>query len=94
MNDHLEKIVAGIEAGDEKIAEKLAVAAILHARNTTERLIDVLRAQLRARDAELGAIRSRINELFNEPYAPNPDLILQAVFYPKFTVPDEKEVDE
>jgi hypothetical protein len=49
---------------------------------TTRALIDSLQGMLADREAELAAIRTRINELFAGDYMPTESAILQAVFYP------------
>lgn len=48
----------------------------------TNSLIKNLRHQLADRDAELAAIRLRVNDLFAGDYMPTESAILQAVFYP------------
>lgn len=48
----------------------------------TNSLVESLQRQLADREAELGAIRSRINELFAGPYMPTETAIQMAVFYP------------
>jgi len=49
---------------------------------TTTRLIEGLQRSLSDREAELGAIRTRINELFAGPWMPTETAIQTAVFYP------------
>lgn len=46
------------------------------------RQIENLEARVLAREAELAAIRFRINELFSTEFMPTSDAILQAVFAP------------
>jgi len=48
----------------------------------TNALVESLQHQLAVREAELGAIRTRINELFAGDYMPTESAIQQAVFYP------------
>lgn len=50
--------------------------------NTTQALIESLQRTIADREAELAAIRVRINQLFASDYMPTESAIQQAVFYP------------
>lgn len=47
---------------------------------TTNTLLDSYRTQAEQAQATLAAIRDRITELFEQPYAPNPIMILRALY--------------
>ncbi len=62
--------------------------------NTTSWLIESLERTVADRDAELAAIRVRINQLFAGDYMPNQDAIIQAVFYPAKSLVDSCRTQE
>lgn len=57
--------------------------------NTTSWLMENYQRQIADLEAELGAIRTRINELFAGDYMPSETAIVQAVFYPSRTLIDQ-----
>lgn len=75
------------EGADEQQPFSPLVGAVLtqmfsDSRATTNALIDNYKAQLLAREAELYAIRTGLEELFDHPWMPSPDAIRQAVHAP------------
>lgn len=56
--------------------------------NTTQMLIENLQRTVADREAELAAIRHRINDLFASDYMPTESAIQQAVFYPSKSLVD------
>lgn len=80
-------VMAEALTGDEMPEAMNLVARLVQANyndyaNTTSMLLERFQQQLSDRDAELGAIRTRINELFAGPYMPTQNAIEMAVFYP------------
>lgn len=73
------------ETGPITIQSPGLIGAILTQMNrdrafTTNALIDGYRTQAEQAEATLAAIRDRITELFEGPYAPNPMAILRALY--------------
>lgn len=66
----------------ESLMGRLMAANFRDYSNTTSMLIEGYQRTIADLEAELGAIRSGINDLFAGPYMPNQDAIIQAVFYP------------
>ncbi len=63
-------------------------------RVTTATLIDSLTAQLADRDAELAAIRERINALLGGDYMPTPAAILDALYPTQALIAHYRQEDE
>jgi len=62
---------------------RLMAASARDTAHITNQLLETVAAQLADRDAELAAIRTRINELFyRSDYMPSQTAIIDAVFYP------------
>ena len=57
-------------------------ANLVDYQNTTGMLIENYKKQISDLQATLGAIRTRINQLFAGQYMPTETAIIQAVFYP------------
>lgn len=81
-HDVMAEALTGPELSAADLVARLVQANYNDYAATTSRLIEGLQRSLSDREAELGAIRTRINELFGGPYAPNQDAVLAAVFYP------------
>lgn len=60
----------------------LVIMAVSKAMAASDALVTSLQKTVLDREAELAAIRNRINELFAGDYMPNQSAIEQAVFYP------------
>lgn len=88
MSDHMENanaVMAEALTAEEMPADFLARLVQANYNDyaaTTTRLIEGLQRSLSDREAELGAIRTRINELFAGPWMPTETAIQMAVFYP------------
>lgn len=62
---------------------QLVMASSDDLKRTNDAIIESLQRRLDDCEAELAAVRYRMNELLNEPYAPSETAITQAVFYPR-----------
>lgn len=87
--DHMEEAtkvlvdaVTNPEAKAIDLVGRLMSANFQDYANTTGMLIENYRRQISDLEAELGAIRHKINELFSGDYMPTETAIAKAVFYP------------
>ena len=69
------------DAGD--LVAELVMANFQALSYTHTQLLDSYRNQLADREAELAAIRYRIEELFSKDYAPSTAAVMRAVFSPQ-----------
>lgn len=91
MTDHLEqthKVMAEALADPASIDPAALIGELMSANfrdysNTNQALIESYQRQIVDLEAELGAIRVRINELFAGDYMPTESAIQQAVFFPR-----------
>jgi hypothetical protein len=69
-----------IPADADDLVAQLVQASFNQSRDTASRLIDSLTEQLADSQAEVDAIRARIDDLLAGPYAPSADAIAAALY--------------
>ena len=88
-----EAISQGSDFEAAELVGRLVQANYNHYANTTSRLISNYRNQLADREAELAAIRHRIEDLLCSDYMPSSDAIAKAVFYPSKDLMDSLRIN-
>lgn len=91
MTDHMAEatavLAAAFESGTISPDPAVLIGQLMSANyrdyaNTTQMLIENLQRTIADREAELAAIRHRINDLFASDYMPTESAICLAVFHP------------